>query len=350
VAISSMLKLMYRLENYLYEEIVRRFLVPTGDEQKSFRAACVADGIPEELLVPENWLIDVEQVLGAGDQSLALQEVGALFQNRQTFDPKSQRMIDRMFVSTVTRDSAKGMLLVPEVKDDSTNGRKAAEMVFATLMLGVPVSLQQGVEQADYIQAELTMVGEVIQRITKTDNCGTLEDVIGIDTVLQDAQKHLAILEADKSQAQNVKIFGDAIGKLQNLGKAFAQRIMEKQKAGQPTKVSESLNYKDAPEDVRRQIEAQAGLQPSTMPVTDPKMIKANQSLAINEAKFSQKTRQSQISFEIQQAMKLSEHEADMSIEAQRARQELLHAHLTKLNELMLAAQQPSENGVDNSS
>lgn len=36
-------------------------------------------------------------------------------------------------------------------------------------------------------------------------------------------------------------------------------------KAQQPKLPSESLNYKDAPEDIKRQIEAQAGLQPSTM-------------------------------------------------------------------------------------
>ncbi len=32
-------------------------------------------------------------------------------------------------------------------------------------------------------------------------------------------------------------------------------------------KVSESMNYKDAPEDIKRQIEQQAGLQPSQAPL-----------------------------------------------------------------------------------
>lgn len=45
----------------------------------------------------------------------------------------------------------------------------------------------------------------------------------------------------------------------------------EAEPANQPKLPSESLSYKDAPEDIKRQIEAQAGLQPSTMqsPVQD---------------------------------------------------------------------------------
>jgi hypothetical protein len=138
-----------------------------------------------------------------------------------------------------------------------------------------------------------------------------------------------------------VKKYGDAIGKLQNLLKGFYQRIQESQPTKGPSKVAESISYSDAPEDIKRQIEAQAGLQPSTMPVTDQKTLKAQQQLAISEAKFTQKTRQSAINFEMQQAMKLSEHESSMSMEDQKNRQELLHNHLSKLHELMVASQQP---------
>jgi len=345
VAISSMLKLMYRLENYLYEEIVRRFLVPTGDEQKSFRDACVADGIPEELLKPENWLIDVEQVLGAGDQSLALQEVGALFQNRQTFDPRSQRIIDRMFVSTVTRDPAKGQLLVPDTKDDSTSGTQAAEDVFGTLMLGAPVSLRQGITQTDYIETMLKLAGEVIQKITQTDNMGTMQQVIGLDTVLQDVQKHIMLLEGDKAQAQNVKLYGDAVGKLGNLVKAFGQRLVEAGKQGQPSKVSESVSFKDlaAYPEAQAALLQQIGLPATKIPEADPKVAKAQQGMAIKAAQFQQKQQQNQIAFELEQIRKLTAHQNDLSIEQQKANQELVHAHAQKLQELMLA-QQATEN------
>lgn len=47
------------------------------------------------------------------------------------------------------------------------------------------------------------------------------------------------------------------------------QQLQQKAAAPQPKPVSESLNYKDAPDDIRRQIEAQAGLQPSVMPASE---------------------------------------------------------------------------------
>jgi hypothetical protein len=353
IAVSSMLRMMYCLETFYYEEIVRRYLLKVGDkEAESFQKQCIADGIPEELLVSENWRIAPDQVLGAGDQSLALQEAGALFQNRMSFDPKSQRIIDRMFVSTVTRDPAKGLLIVPDAKDDSTSGAQAAEDVFGTLMQGSPVSLRQGITQNDYIEAMLKMASAVIQRITQTDNMGTMQEVVGLDTVLQDVQKHIAILEADPKQAQNVKLYGDAVGKLGNLVKAFGQRLAEASKAGQPTKVSESLNYKDAPEDVRRQIEAQAGLKPSQLPVTDPKLIKAKQGMEIKDAQFKQKQMHADMAFQLEQIRLNSAHDANLTREEQSHRQKIVHDSTVKALELQAQIERArieSEKPVDNS-
>lgn len=355
IAVSSLLTMMYEEETAYYEEVVRRFLRPNSGvaEVESFQAECKKAGIPEELLKTDNWDIEIERVLGSGDQTLALQEVGALFQNRAAFDPKAQRIIDRQFVSTVTRDPAKGKLLVPDTKDDSTSGVQAAEDVFGTLMQGVPVKLRQGITQNDYIERMLAMAGAIITRISQTDNMGTMQEVIGLGTVLADVEQHIAILEPDPKQAQNVKMYGDAVGKLGNLVKAFAQRIQAANAPKQSPKLIESMSYKDVPDDVKRQIEAQAGLQPSQMEVPDPKAQKAQQGLAINAAKFQQKQQQSAIAFEMQQIQKLSEHQADMTMEKQRAQQELLHAHVQKLQELILAQQaaenQPESKSEDNS-
>ncbi len=171
---------------------------------------------------------------------------------------------------------------------------------------------------------------------------GTMEDVVGLGTVLQDVEKHIQILEADKSKAQDVKIYGDAVGKIGNLVKAFAQRI-EASQPKQAPKLIESISYKDVPDDVKRQLEAQAGLQPSQMQVPDPKTAKAVQSLQNNQAKFDQKQQHSQIAFELEQIRKLSAHQTDLTIEQQKANQELIHNHAAKLQELYLAQQQAQQ-------
>jgi hypothetical protein len=90
---------------------------------------------------------------------------------------------------------------------------------------------------------------------------------------------------------------------------------------------------------VKRQLEAQAGLQPSQMQTPDPKVAKAQQGLAINAAKFQQKQQQSAIAFEMSQIQKLTEHQTNLSIQQQEANQLLVHNHVQKLQELMLAQQ-----------
>ncbi len=343
MSVSSLLTMMYYQETPFYEEIVRRSLKENAGEPfaDKFQTKCIKAGIPKELLVVDNWRIEPERVLGAGDQSLALQEVGALKQIAPSLDPKSQRMIDRMFVSTVTRDPAKGMLLVPDAKDDSSSGTQAAEDVFGTLMQGSQISLRQGITQNDYITTMLKLMGSVVQRITQTDNMGTPQEVIGLENVGNDIQKHIAILESDRTQGENVKMYGDALGKVMNLVKAFAQRIAESNKPKQTPKLLESINYKDVPDDVKRQMESAAGLQPSQMAVPDPKTAKAVQGMKIKQAQFEQKSQHSQINFYLEQMRKATEAQANLSQEQQLHNQELAHAAADKLLELIPVNNEP---------
>lgn len=343
VAVSSLLTMMYENEVFYYEEIVRRSLRKNSGDKgvEAFQKELIEAGIPEELLTADNWDIQIERVLGAGDQTIALQEAGALMQARSAYDPKAQRQILKTFTSTITRDPAKAAMLVPDTKDDSTSGAMAAEDVFGTLMLGAPVSLREGITQNDYIETMLKMAGAIIQQITQTDNMGTQQQIIGLDNVFQDCQKHIAILEADPKQGMNVKMYGDAVGKLGNLVKAFAQRLAAANAPKQAPKVLESISFKDLsafPQAQSALLQA-VGLPSQMEPQADPKVAKAQQGLAINAAKFKQKQEQSAIAFEMSQIQKLTEHQTNLSIQQQEANQQLVHNHVQKLQELMLAQQ-----------
>jgi hypothetical protein len=240
-------------------------------------------------------------------------------------------------------DPAKGVEFVPDTPATTTAGSLLAEQLFGTLMTGNPCDTGSGYDQIGYVEKMLQMATNKVQQITQTDNMGTIEDVIGLTTVLQNIEQHVQIIAGDENEKQRVKMYGDAIGKISNLVKAFGQRIAAQNKSNAP-KLIESLSYKDAPDDIKRQIEAQAGLQPSAMAVPDPKAQKAQLGLQINAAKFAQKQHQNAVAFELEQIRKLTAHQTDLSIEQQKANQELVHAHAQKLHELMLAAQQPQEN------
>lgn len=90
------------------------------------------------------------------------------------------------------------------------------------------------------------------------------------------------------------------------------------QSAPPPKSPSETLNYKDAPEDIKRQLEAAAGLQPSQMP--NPEIMKAQQDMAIQSDKANQemalKRAANQMDMEAKQqdmAMKADSHDLEVA-------------------------------------
>ena len=350
--VSTLLTMMYEQETPFYEEMVRRWLAPSPVEDSDvdkFQKECIADGIPQELLVAENWEIEPDRVLGAGDQSLALQQSTALYQARGGFDPKTQRMISRQFVSTLTQDPAKGMLYVPDSPDNADSGVAAANDLFGTLMQGVSVDLRQGIEQTSYIATMLKNATAVIQQIQSADNMGTAQQVSGLAMVLDDIKDHIQIVSADPTQKMLVKQSMDQVGKLENELKGFAQRIQQQKQASQ-TNLKEliNVNFSDLHEDSQNAFLQMIGLPPSSMTSPNPKMAAAAQKLQMNDAKFSQTQNQKQISFLIDQVNKLTAHDVDMTTTQRQHNLEM--AHQASVNLMSLMAAQDQASASDNAS
>lgn len=227
--VASMLSGAYRQEGFLYEEILRRFFMPvSGDpEVIRFQENCKADGIPIELMESRCWKVEVTKAPGSGDQTLAVQEATALLQLSPQLDPTARRTIQRDYVAVITKNPDKANALVPQEAVKVTPGRKAAEDVFGTLMNGVEVGLREGIEQQDYIAALLASIDAVIAQIKATDNVGTQQQLIGLQTAMADAQKHLQLLEQDPNEKAFVTAAGKEIGAMTNELKGFAQRQQE---------------------------------------------------------------------------------------------------------------------------
>lgn len=343
--VSSMIATMYVQEEFYYGELKRRFCEAgsTDAEVQAFQSRCIARGIPKEFInKPEVWKVIAERQLGGGDATQAQAQVGWLMQFISMFGPDQQQIIKRMAVSTVLNDPAKANLLVPPAPTLTSAGSMMAEQLFGTMMQGVQVAPRQGIDIQGYVAQLLKMMGEVIQRITQTNNTGTMEEVIGLGIIGQNVDQNIKILAADPKQKQNVKEFGDALGKMMNLVKGFGQRLQEAAKMNQHPKILESISYKDVPDDVKRQMEQAAGLAPSQMPVSDPKLIKAHQQLQITDAKFQQKQRHTEIAFQMEQLRKNTEAAANLSRAEREHRQQLAHAAVEKLTQLLM---QPDDGG-----
>lgn len=280
VIVSSMLNMLYTQENFCYEEIVRRFLLPTSKDPDviRFRDKCRRVGIPDEIMKPDCWLIDAERVFGGGDQMLAEQEVSKLLALSPQLDPTAQRIVKRQYVTVITRDPAKGRLLVPEDENKITDGRRMAEIAFGGLMAdGLPRALPEGIEREDYIETLLQMAEAKVQGIAAMDNMGSPQELLGLQAVLQHIAQNLEVLGMDESKKPLVKMFGDMMGQLENALKGFAQRLAEENSQGEI--------------DPEAQAKAQATVQKAALDARI-KQSRAAQDLAQRQAKFEQEMRQ----------------------------------------------------------
>jgi len=305
--ISSMLQANYKQEPYLYREIFRRMIQPgtTNAQALEFQRRCKADGIPSELMNMDAWEITITKPYGTGDQTLAQQEVASLMGIYPRLEPTAQRKVMRDYIAVIGRNPDRAMDLIPEEPNKVSSGRKAAEDVFATLMLGVPVGLREGIEQRDYIEAMLGMLSQKIQQVEAVDNVGDTETVIGMSTVLSDIEQHIALMEQDRDQKEFTTAAGKALGVLTNKVKGFAQRVAEKEKANDP-------------QDPEKIAQAQATMM-KTEADLKAKEAKSIQALEQKEAKFQQQMEQDRIKFQTQIRQQQEEARLQMELAVQKA-------------------------------
>lgn len=147
-------------------------------------------------------------------------------------------------------------------------GRKAAAkelgdflVQMAQLQLLNPDVVKQFVQQLFDIY-KFGPTEEIMEKLNSPDLTNQLSE----DQV---TQMKMALLQALQDageigqQASQNRMMENKIGVLEALKESGLADNMVKPNSPQGKQVSESLSYKDAPEDVKRQIEQQAGLQPS---------------------------------------------------------------------------------------
>lgn len=230
--ISAGLIQAYQYQAFEYREILRRFCKPnsTDHDVLVFRAACIKAGIPEKYIDAEAWDCEPERVMGAGNKTMEMAIAEWLMANREKFDPEPQREILRNVTTAVTDDAALADRLVPQLPQISNSVHDAQQSV-GSLMAGAPVSLKSGVNRIEVIQAWLISMGTIVQTIEQTGGMATKEQLIGLRNFAKHISDMINSLATDPTMKSFIKDAGDALGKLLNQVKAFAQRLEEQMKA-----------------------------------------------------------------------------------------------------------------------
>lgn len=292
--VASMLSGAYRQEGFLYEEILRRFFMPVSGDPAviRFQEDCKADGIPTELMESRCWKVEVTKAPGSGDQTLAVQESTALLQLSPQLDPSARRKIQRGYVAVITKNPDLANDLVPPTEVKVDDGRKVASSLFGTLMQGVEVPLIEGIEQESYIASMLASIDAVIAAIKATDNVGTQAQLIGLNTAMQDVQRHIELLQQDPNAVAFVTAANKEMGAMGNELKAFMQRQQEQAEKDQVDPAVQAQIQTD-------QIQAAQAMQIAEQ--------KNAQTLQQSQQKFAQQMEQQAAKFNLEMEQMMTE-------------------------------------------
>ena len=299
--ISAALLQAYQYQTFEYHEIFRRFCIKNSRDVdvRTFRLNCLKAGVPEKMLVPEAWDLEPERVMGSGNKTMEMAIAQQLMEWRPLYDPQSQREILRRATLSTTDDPGFTETLVPEVADELTNSKQKAMTAMGSLMLGLPVKFgvtDNRIEVAETLLAELAIM---VQRIQQSGGMAKPDQLIGFQTVAQTIGEQIQILSEDQGQQERVRKYSDALGKIMNLVKAFAQRLQQQMKAAA---ANGGGNGAPDPKDIAK-----------------IKGIELNAAVKAKNASEShaQRTSQRQVQWEMEEKRKQEQHQTEMAEEAQ---------------------------------
>ena len=228
---SGLLGRFFRKERHSFREICRRFClsVTMNKDAKSFQNDCLREGIPRHWLNVDRWNIEPEMPLGSGNPTMAMTMIEQLMQLYPMLSPTAQTEVVHEALEVYTNDPRKAERWQPIGKEPLlSEGKKWAGAVFGSLMTGVPIPVPDGLPAADIIEVWLGMMAGVVTRIKKTDNIGTMPEIVGLQNVGQMIAQELQKLSQVQSEKRKVKDFGDNLGQLMNEVKGFQQRLTQK--------------------------------------------------------------------------------------------------------------------------
>lgn len=295
--VSAGLTQAYHYETFEYIEIFRRFRKKNSTDAGAlaFQAACLRQGIPEKVLYSDSWEVEPEQILGGGNLTRETAIAEWLMQHYEKYEPQSQRLILNKATFSVTGDPGLSNELVPDEPQISKSVHDT-ELTFASLMAGIQVQPSEGLNSAEVAGTTLRLMAQKIQEIKQSGNVGTPEILRGLITAANYANQFTQRLAQDKQQKAQVKMLSDALSKIGNEIKGFAQR---QQQAAQKTQ--------------EQAAKSNGGIDPVTQSKIQGNILMAKTKSKIAADSHAKKTAQRQISFEMKLKQDAEKHKADLA-------------------------------------
>ncbi len=303
--ITSMMTQAYVYESFRHREICRRFCIKNSRDPdvRKFRVRCLKEGIPEEALNVECWDISTNKVMGGGNKMLQVAMADKLMAMRQVLDPQAQKVVDRIYVVANSDNYDLAQELVPDTKAIS-HATLDAQRAAGSLLAGLPVGIEEGINHIDYVEALLADMGIVVQKAMATGGMASPETLFGLQNMAQHIEAHIQIIAQNEQEKARVKQYMDALGQLMNEVKAMGQRLQE-----QMQKQAQSNGQQMDPE-VQAKIQAT--------------MITAQAKAQNTRESHAERTAQRRLSFEQQMQQDEQKHKLDLEKEFQEFRVKMM--------------------------
>jgi len=254
-------------------------------DAKRFRVACLSRGVPEEALEAARMNVQPVRVVGSGNKMMQVAMADKLMAIRGLLDPEGQKLVERIYILANSDDPSLAQQLVPDEPGISKSVHDA-QASLGTLLAGLPVTPEEGMNHAEYIEVWLHGMATVISRIEQTSNMGTPQDIVGLNNIGKHIQEHIQMLSQDPEAKEKVREYSDDLNQLMNVVKGFQQRLAESQQQG----AQNQANGEAAAEAAKSQAQIQA--------------IQSNAQVKNQIASESHAQKTAQRSLEFQQKMK----------------------------------------------
>lgn len=312
--VSIALQQAYTYQQFEYKEIFRRFCKNNSRDVDvvRFQAECLRNGVPQSYLEdPSSWDIEPERVMGAGNKTLEMSIAQQLMQYRNLYDPGPQRQILRDVTLAITDDPARADALVPENPVTITDAVHDAQLAAGTLMQGLPVALKTGMNHIEYVDTLMVTMAHIIQGAQAQGGMADIKTIQGLQNMANHIAQHIQIVAQDPNEKQRVKVWGDQLGKMMNLVKAMAQRLVEQ---------------------MQKQQQQQPQGDPQAAAKAQATVIQAQMKAKLSSQSHAQKTAQRQIQFEQQMQQQRQQHELELQVKAAEAGLDIVQHRIKMLN------------------
>lgn len=314
--VSAALMQSYSYQGFEYREIFRRFCRPNSvdPDVREFQDRCFKQLVPPEMLSAEQWEIEPERVLGAGNATLEMTIAEQLMQIRPLYDPSAQRQILRDVTFAITSDPGRAQALVPEQPEVSDSVHDA-QLRYGSLMAGAAVNIKDGTNHTEVIETLLAILMGAVQAYEQSGQLPDPKELFGFQNVAAHITQEIEVVAQDKNEKQKVAAYGQALGEITNLIKAQMQRLQEAMAEQQGQNGQGGMDPKDMAKIQAIQLQAQA------------KAENTRQSHA-------ERTAQRQIKFELEQKREEQRHRLKMKEQAEQSGQQLAREQLSTRQEL----------------